>query len=568
MRMPWQRRSAGRAEPETVATPGTTPHAWRSAAPLTGSAGGPPPLTARSVELADALSRRLRSTRDRPPLLHRAGFPDAAPPGTVRGIAVASPVALTRRTRSASGATLQDGEPTPDDAVEATAPVVMAPPVRARRSRSHALTSVDPAALVFPVRETVEQVQAEETEQGDDAGAETPPAAAGPPPGLQHTVIRRRAGVHGARPLGLQAPLDDPATKAASERSAELERTAQQPPTEPAPHAVASEVGRLHRADVGNVLVHRGDEAERVTADAHARAVTRGGEVFIPDAAGPLDTGTGRGLLAHELTHVIQQRRLGASVPLEHSPAGRRLESEASMTERHVRGDAGAPAPPPAASPPATPPAASQPATPGPSLATPAPPADDDDARSTARDIQEELVASGRAFRMPDGSIVFPGSGMHLPEQRPSHSQPALVMQRAPDDSDLTTAEDPASGSGGVFTPPSDTGYLPMPDIAAPPSAPTPVPSTPAPAQSRSHPVAAAAPATATAAAATAPSQAAPARAPEPGPSQAAPALAPEPAPPLDLDELARRVYGQVRTQLRSELLIDRERAGLLTDFR
>jgi hypothetical protein len=41
-----------------------------------------------------------------------------------------------------------------------------------------------------------------------------------------------------------------------------------------------------------------------------------------------------------------------------------------------------------------------------------------------------------------------------------------------------------------------------------------------------------------------------------------------EPAPPLDLDDLARRVYGQVRTQLRPELLIDRERAGLLTDFR
>jgi hypothetical protein len=39
-------------------------------------------------------------------------------------------------------------------------------------------------------------------------------------------------------------------------------------------------------------------------------------------------------------------------------------------------------------------------------------------------------------------------------------------------------------------------------------------------------------------------------------------------AAPIDLDDLARRVYGQVRTQLRSELLIDRERAGLLTDFR
>jgi hypothetical protein len=45
-------------------------------------------------------------------------------------------------------------------------------------------------------------------------------------------------------------------------------------------------------------------------------------------------------------------------------------------------------------------------------------------------------------------------------------------------------------------------------------------------------------------------------------------ARATEEAAPIDLDDLARRVYGQVRTQLRSELLIDRERAGLLTDFR
>jgi hypothetical protein len=548
MRMPWQRRSAGRAEPDTAGASAAPSHAWRSVPPLTGSAGGPPPLTARSVELADALSRRLRSTRERPPLLHRAGFPDASGPGTVRGIAVASPGAVTTpRNRSASGAALSDGENALDAAVEVGAPPQpTAPVVRARRARTRALTSVDPAALVVPVRETAQQARAEETEQGDGAGAATPSAPIGPPQGSQRTIIRRRLGAHGARPLGLQAPLDDEAAKAASDRSAELERSAQQPSTEPAPHAVAAEVGRLHRADVGNVRVHRGDEAERVAADAHARAVTRGGEVFIPDAAGSLDTGTGRGLLAHELTHVIQQRRLGTSVPLEHSPAGRRLESEASMTERHVRGDAGAPAPPPAAW---------QPAPAAPSAATPAPAADDDDARSTARDIQEELIASGRAFRMPDGSIVFPGSGMHLPEQRPSQPQPAVAMQRATDDPAPMAADDPASGSGSFFTPPSDTGYLPMADMPAASSAPAPASSTPAPAQIWPQPVAASAPSTATPAAAAAPSQAV-----------AAPAS--EPAPPIDLDDLARRVYGQVRTQLRSELLIDRERAGLLTDFR
>jgi hypothetical protein len=36
----------------------------------------------------------------------------------------------------------------------------------------------------------------------------------------------------------------------------------------------------------------------------------------------------------------------------------------------------------------------------------------------------------------------------------------------------------------------------------------------------------------------------------------------------LDLDELALRLYDRLRSKLRLELLLDRERAGLLSDFR
>jgi hypothetical protein len=36
----------------------------------------------------------------------------------------------------------------------------------------------------------------------------------------------------------------------------------------------------------------------------------------------------------------------------------------------------------------------------------------------------------------------------------------------------------------------------------------------------------------------------------------------------LDLDELSDRLYNRLRRRLRTELLVDRERAGLLTDFR
>ena len=37
---------------------------------------------------------------------------------------------------------------------------------------------------------------------------------------------------------------------------------------------------------------------------------------------------------------------------------------------------------------------------------------------------------------------------------------------------------------------------------------------------------------------------------------------------PVDLDELVTRLYGRLRSKLRLELMVDRERSGLLTDFR
>ena len=47
-----------------------------------------------------------------------------------------------------------------------------------------------------------------------------------------------------------------------------------------------------------------------------------------------------------------------------------------------------------------------------------------------------------------------------------------------------------------------------------------------------------------------------------------APAVTGGPQSPEALDELAGRLYDRLRARLRDELLIDRERAGLLTDVR
>jgi hypothetical protein len=542
MRLPWQRRAAGRVETERSLAPEAAVHAWRTLPVLHSGIDRRAPLTAASTELADSISRRMRSTGERSRLVHRAGLPEAASAGTVRGLATASGREQRNRMWQRDPNDVDGGgiEIEAADRSDAASPSMQKATERHRKSR---LTSVDDAlvATLARSRESRPAAPAEEPPPIPDALEREDPAPA-PPAGLQRTVIRRRSGT--PRPIGLQAPLTPDETRREVDDVAAA-RTHDQgsPERMTAPHAVAATVGRLHRADVSDVRIRRDREAELLAASEHARAVTRGGEIFIPTSEGPLDSGPGKGLLAHELTHVIQQRRLGRSVPLEHSPAGRRLEADAAMTERHVRGDLGAPAPAATVTEPPSQPAASSQQAAG----------DDRDDAAIARDIQEEMVASGRAFRMPDGSLVFPGGGGHLPEQRVTPVQTAVVIQRAPEDQASAEPDAPhsaAAAPAAVASSGATRFPAPSPRVAfnsAPPSASAP----PAPAQAPAE--------NAPTSPAVTPSIAAPA-------TSAAPP-ADEPAP-IDLDDLARRVYGQVRTQLRSELLIDRERAGLLTDFR
>ena len=90
MRLPWQRRSAGRVDADSASTPEPKRYAWNALPALRAGIDTKPPLTAQSVELADSSSRRLRSTGERPQLIHRSGLPEAASAGTVRGLATAS----------------------------------------------------------------------------------------------------------------------------------------------------------------------------------------------------------------------------------------------------------------------------------------------------------------------------------------------------------------------------------------------------------------------------------------------------------------------------------------------
>jgi hypothetical protein len=83
-----------------------------------------------------------------------------------------------------------------------------------------------------------------------------------------------------------------------------------------------------------SVKVHRDGQAASLSAALDARSFTHGGEIYLPSSHGPLTSGPGRALLAHELTHVTQQQRLGSSLPPEHTSYGKSLEAEAVAAER------------------------------------------------------------------------------------------------------------------------------------------------------------------------------------------------------------------------------------------
>lgn len=84
----------------------------------------------------------------------------------------------------------------------------------------------------------------------------------------------------------------------------------------------------------GHVRVHTGQRAADSALELGARAYTLGQHVVLGGGAPPVNTEAGRKLLAHELTHVAQQRA-GRSVAAGTSDI-RRAEAEASHAAEHV----------------------------------------------------------------------------------------------------------------------------------------------------------------------------------------------------------------------------------------
>jgi len=92
-------------------------------------------------------------------------------------------------------------------------------------------------------------------------------------------------------------------------------------------------------ADFSGVRVHTGSEAHALNREVNAVAFTTGQDVFFRQGAYDPGSSGGRELLAHELTHVVQQSGPGIKTKLTVSQPGDPLERQADEMARAVMQD-------------------------------------------------------------------------------------------------------------------------------------------------------------------------------------------------------------------------------------
>jgi hypothetical protein len=86
------------------------------------------------------------------------------------------------------------------------------------------------------------------------------------------------------------------------------------------------------------VRVHSDAESAQLNQNISAKAFTTGSDIFLGQGASASD----RDLMAHELTHVVQQRDMSASGPMTVGPAGDSYEQQADATAAAVTSGAAA----------------------------------------------------------------------------------------------------------------------------------------------------------------------------------------------------------------------------------
>jgi hypothetical protein len=101
---------------------------------------------------------------------------------------------------------------------------------------------------------------------------------------------------------------------------------------------VRERVGGALEDPLADVRVHTDSSADALARSVSARAFTTGTDIFFASGEYRPATASGDALLAHELTHVVQQRGSPTSGPLTVTEPGGTLEAEAEATARELGG--------------------------------------------------------------------------------------------------------------------------------------------------------------------------------------------------------------------------------------
>lgn len=180
---------------------------------------------------------------------------------------------------------------------------------------------------------------AEHEHDQDQEHAPAPPARSAPAPATSPGGLRALAATIGNAAFGRLARQGDgllPGGRVHPE--VEQAITARRGGGRPLEDGTRERMGEALGDPLADVRVHDDSGAGHLARAVSARAFTTGADVFFGSGEYKPGTSDGDRLLAHELTHVVQQRGAPSSGPLEVSDPGDALESEADAAARDITG--------------------------------------------------------------------------------------------------------------------------------------------------------------------------------------------------------------------------------------
>jgi hypothetical protein len=166
--------------------------------------------------------------------------------------------------------------------------------------------------------------------------------AAANPTRASATEILALQRQYGNRAVGRAlSPRQEPVGMEGGEASPEISRAIQQARGggQALNHPAAGKIGAALGADFSRVRVHTDAQSDQINRSLSARAFTLGSDIFFRRGQYQPGSSSGQSLLAHELTHVVQQGAAGGSgvqAKLDVGAANDRYEQEADQTAQWV----------------------------------------------------------------------------------------------------------------------------------------------------------------------------------------------------------------------------------------